>query len=276
MLHIVAINLLSILYDEKTNTKILPPLLRSSNTVIYTEFRDYLIYLNLPVFRSTVHKNILFFPNFDTFNELIKLHNKYGDQYKQFVSNDFAWFRNDDAKKAISEFCNKYLENYDKNYGIEPVKFYWFNVLFDNMSEKYTFLVATLDEFSQYYNKSKGLYSIKNKSYFLYNDMIRWHVLIKLNDMNDKYMFVYSELFNDEVFYITKCNIMINDNFFDYVYYYDGIYFMFTTEKQVANLVNIIEKYYSNNTINYNIDKNKITKCIIVRNDNYSYIEKLI
>ena len=60
------------LYDEN-NHIIFPPLLRSSITITYTEFRDLLCYLNLPVFSSTRNKSMLFFPNYDLHQRLLEI-----------------------------------------------------------------------------------------------------------------------------------------------------------------------------------------------------------
>jgi hypothetical protein len=172
-----------ILYDDKMNM-IQYPLLRSNITITYTEFRDVLIYLNLPVFRSTFNKNVLFFPNYDEHSILIDIHNKYSDS-KIDIDNRkplyvYAWFNNKDAMKEVNEYCKLYEED---NSSIEPVDYRWFEVTFnEGRTKKYIFLLLdTISEYIDNYKESKFLFSETYKKWFIYNDIIKEHALLALN-----------------------------------------------------------------------------------------------
>ena len=138
-------------YDDKYY-KIQPPLIHVDTTVTWTEFRDLIIYLNLPVFRSTKDKNILFFPTYDNHKELIDIHNKStGSKVnindREPVDADvikYAWFDdNPIAIEACNTFCDKFEE--EKGYGIEAVNYEWFNTIYGPREtgsvKKYIFLI---------------------------------------------------------------------------------------------------------------------------------------
>jgi len=172
------------LYDEN-NFKILYPYLRSSTTITYTEFRDLLCYLNLPVFRSTVNKDILFFPNYDLHQRLLEIQGlprNYGTYTGRNI--DWKWFKegevSDDvllAQQEIEQFCEEFKES--EGYGIEPVQYEWFEITFETKNtKKYIFLVCSNKEYKEYYSELE--YLVKDGKYYVYNDIIREHALEKL------------------------------------------------------------------------------------------------
>jgi hypothetical protein len=169
-------------FDEK-NFKIIPPLLRSSITITYTEFRDLLCYLNLPVFRSTRNKSMLFFPNYDLHQRLLEIQGlprNYSDYTDRSI--DWKWFKKDEkaAKEAIACFCQEYEES--PGYSIEPVEYVWYEIKFETgNTKKYIFLVCTFQEWKDYYSKTEYLVKKDNPlSLYAYNDEIRDHALEKL------------------------------------------------------------------------------------------------
>jgi hypothetical protein len=173
------------LYDE-TNFKILYPYLRSSTTITYTEFRDLLCYLNLPVFLSTRNRNMLFFPNYDLHQRLLEIQGlprNYSDYTG--ISIDWKWFKKDEkaAKEAIACFCQEYEES--PGYGIEPVEYVWYEIEFETgNTKKYIFLVCTHTEWFRYYSKTEYLVEKEGNllKLYAYNDEIRDHALKKLEE----------------------------------------------------------------------------------------------
>lgn len=172
------------LYDEN-NFKILYPYLRSSTTITYTEFRDLLCYLNLPVFRSTVNRNMLFFPNYDLHQRLLAIQGfprNYGIYTGRNI--DWKWFKEGEtaAKEAIKCFCKEYEEG--PGYGIEPVQYEWYEIEFETgNTKKYIFLVCSAQEWFKYYSKTEYLVKKDNPlSLYAYNDVIREHALEKLEE----------------------------------------------------------------------------------------------
>jgi hypothetical protein len=138
-----------IFYDEE-NYIIKPPLLRSDITITFTEIRDLMCYLNLPVFESTVEDtNILFFPNYDLHQELLAIQGL-PKNYSTYTgrSIEWKWFKDDEiaAKEAISCFCKKFEER--KGVGIRPVQYEWFEIKFNKTnSEKRIFRVCSIKEY---------------------------------------------------------------------------------------------------------------------------------
>ena len=179
---------------------IIPPLLRSSVTITYMEFKDLLCYLNLPVFRSTIHKDILFFPNYNLYQELLEIQELLEHTIKPIK---WIWFENTikghDKLVKVINLCKKYEENINEQqkceikkkynvdvYGIEPVNYEWYEIIFETgISKKYIFLVTTKHELNNYYNKSKFFYSITYNKYYLYNDQIKLHALNKINEQTN-------------------------------------------------------------------------------------------
>jgi len=170
---------------DETNHIITPPLLRSNITITFTEFRDYLVYLNLPVFRSTKNRDILFFPNYDLHQRLLEIQGlprNYGTYTGRNI--DWKWFKegevSDDvllAQQQIEQFCEEFKES--EGYGIEPVQYEWFEITFETGNKKkYIFLVCSNKEYKEYYIKLE--YLVKDGKYYVYNDIIREHALEKL------------------------------------------------------------------------------------------------
>jgi hypothetical protein len=180
-------NFKKFLFYDENNFNIIPPLLRSSITITYTEFRDLLCYLNLPVFRSTRNRNILFFPNYDLHQILLAIQGL-SPNYNSYNGRniDWKWFKEgevtDDVWKAkleIEEFCKKYEES--PGYGIEPAQYVWYEITFENENtKKYIFLVCTREEYHLHYSNLK--YLTKNNKYYVYNDVIKEHALKKLTE----------------------------------------------------------------------------------------------
>jgi hypothetical protein len=174
------------LYD-KNNFKINPPLLRSSITVTYTEFRDLLCYLNLPVFRSTASRNMLFFPNYDLHQRLLEIQGL-PRNYDIYTGRniEWKWFKEGEvsadeweAQQKIEIFCEEFKES--EGYGIKPVQYEWYEITFETGNKKkYIFLVCTRKEHRLYYSNLE--YLEKNNKYYVYNDVIREHALKKLNE----------------------------------------------------------------------------------------------
>ena len=174
-------------FYDKNNSYIAPPLLRSSLTITYTEFRDLLCYLNLPVFRSTKNRNILFFPNYDLHQRLLAIQGL-PRNYRIYTGTniDWKWLKEgevtDDvllAQQQIDEFCKEYEESL--GYGIEPVRYEWYEITFETENtKKYIFLVCTREEYHLHYSNLK--YLTKNNKYYVYNDVIKEHALKKLRD----------------------------------------------------------------------------------------------
>jgi hypothetical protein len=180
-------NFKKFLFYDENNFNIIPPLLRSSITITYTEFRDLLCYLNLPVFRSTKNRNILFFPNYDLHLRLLEIQGEsrnYGIYTRRNI--EWKWFKEgkltDDewkAKQEIEKFCENFEES--PGYGIEPAQYVWYEITFKNKNtKKYIFLVCTREEYHLHYSNLK--YLTKNNKYYVYNDVIKEHALIKLRD----------------------------------------------------------------------------------------------
>ena len=175
------------LYD-KDNFKILPPLLRSARTVTYTEFRDLLCYLNLPVFRSTVNRNMLFFPNYDMHQRLLAIQGLTRNYVTYTGKNiDWKWFKQreiseneKEAQQQIQIFCDEFKESED--YGIKPVQYEWYEITFINgNTKKYIFLVCSWNEYMTYYSNLEFLIKKTNPNkLYVYNDLIREHAVREL------------------------------------------------------------------------------------------------
>lgn len=168
-------------YDEQ-NYFITPPLLRTSITFTYTEFRDLLCYLNLPVFRSTVNRNMLFFPNYDLHQRLLAIQGL-PRNYSAYTGRNinWKWFKEGEisAIKDIESFCKEYEES--PGYGIEPVQYEWYEITFETKNtKKYIFLVCSIKEYMKYYNKLEFL--VKDSKVYVYNDEIKEHALKKLKE----------------------------------------------------------------------------------------------
>jgi len=167
---------------DETNHIITPPLLRSNITITFTEFRDYLVYLNLPVFRSTKNRDILFFPNYDLHQRLLEIQGlprNYGTYTGRNI--DWKWFKEGEtvAKEAIKCFCQEYQEG--PGYGIEPVQYEWFEITFETRNtKKYIFLVCSFEEWKKFYSKLE--YLVRDDKLYVYNDIIKEHALDKLKE----------------------------------------------------------------------------------------------
>ena len=209
-------------YDD-TNHIIVPPLLRSSITITYTEFRDLLCYLNLPVFRSTKNKSMLFFPNYDMHQRLLEIQGL-SRNYRTYTgrSIEWKWFKEDetDAKEAITCFCKEFEEG--PRYGIEPVQYVWYEIMFENENtKKYIFLVCSWDEYMTYYSKSEFL--IKKTTpdkLYVYNDVIRDHAVNKLKEKYEieRVDYGWFEITFDD--HTTKKYWFIRCSYFEYLEYY--------------------------------------------------------
>ena len=187
-----------IFYDDSDNN-INPPLLRSSTTITFQEWRDLVCYISLPVFRSNAKENenrtMLFFPNYDLHQELLAIQGlprNYSDYTGKSI--EWKWFNEGDmaAKKAITCFCKKFEES--DGSGIVPIQYVWYAITFnttdatnttDNTgnTKKYIFLICSWEEYMTYYRKSEFLIkkTTPNKLY-VYNDVIREHAVNKLKE----------------------------------------------------------------------------------------------
>jgi hypothetical protein len=169
------------LYDDK-NYVIWPPLLRATITITYTEFRDLLCYLNLPVFRSTKNINMLFFPNYDLHQRLLEIQG-FPRNYCTYDGKniDWKWFNKDEieAKKAISSFCKEYEESID--YGIVPVEYVWYDIVYPDSGniKKFIFLVVTLEELIHY--TDSDIYKRDGKYYICNKNEVAEHMVSELN-----------------------------------------------------------------------------------------------
>ena len=167
-------------YDEN-NFPIYPPLLSSATTITYTEFRDLLCYLNLPVFRSTVNPNMLFFPNYDLHQRLLEIqgldrnHNTYTGE-----SMDWKWFKQGEtaAKEAIKCFCQEYEESPD--YGIVPIEYVWYDIVYPDSGniKKFIFLVVPFEELDYY--TGSDIYKRDGKYYVCNKDEVPEHMVPEL------------------------------------------------------------------------------------------------
>jgi hypothetical protein len=164
------------IFYDKDNYTINPPLLRTSITITYTEFRDLLCYLNLPVFRSTANRNILFFPNYDLHQRLLKIQGM-SRNYNTYNGRniDWKWFKEgevtDDIIKAQQEieiFCNEFQEN--EGYSIECVEYVWADIKYPNSeyTKKFIFLVCRNNEL-RYYKECDIFEYKKNSKYYVCN-----------------------------------------------------------------------------------------------------------
>ena len=155
-------------YDEN-NFPIIPPLLRSTITTTYMEFKDFICYLNLPVFCSTVNRNMLFFPNYDLHQRLLEIQGL-PKNFSQYIgrSIDWKWFKEDEtaAKEAITCFCEEFRES--EGYGIEPVQYEWYEIDFKPNKQKHIFRVCSMQEYLKYYKEQNYLF--KNNKCYVYND----------------------------------------------------------------------------------------------------------
>jgi len=167
-------------YDEK-NYFITPPLLRSSITFTYTEFRDLLCYLNLPVFRSTVNKNMLFFPNYDLHQRLLEIQGLPRNYCTYTGGNiDWKWFKEGEtvAKEAIKCFCEEYEEA--PGYGIKPVEYVWYDIVYPDSGniKKFIFLVVPFEELEHY--TGSDIYKRDGKYYVCNKDEVPEHMVPQL------------------------------------------------------------------------------------------------
>ena len=175
-------------YDE-TNHVIVPPLLRSTTTTTYTELRDLICYLCLPIFCSVVNtkqnRTMLFIPNYDLHQRLLAIQGL-PRNYSTYTGRSIEWKWFDEyeikAKEAITCFCKEFEEC--SGYGIEPVQYVWYEIMFENENtKKYIFLICSWEEYMTYYRKSEFLIkkTTPNKLY-VYNDIIREHAVAKLTE----------------------------------------------------------------------------------------------
>jgi hypothetical protein len=171
-------------YDE-TNHVIIPPLVQSNITITYTEFRDLLCYLNLPVFRSTRNRNILFFPNYDLHQRLLEIQGL-PRNYSDFTgkSIDWNWFKEGEtaAKEAITCFCQEYEES--ESYGIEPVEYVWYNIVYTDSGniKKFIFLVVPFEDLAFY--KGSDIYKRDGKYYICNKDEVPEHMIPQLQQFH--------------------------------------------------------------------------------------------
>ena len=167
-------------YDEN-NFPIIPPLLRSAITTTYMEFRDLLCYLNLPVFRSTVNRNMLFFPNYDLHQRLLEIQGL-PRNYSTYTgeSMDWKWFKEREtvAKEAIACFCQEYEES--PGYGIEPVEYVWYDIVYPDSGniKKFIFLVVLFEDLDYY--TGSDIYKRDGKYYVCNKDEVPEHMVPEL------------------------------------------------------------------------------------------------
>ena len=187
------------LTDETNKYTIMPTLLRPNLTITYTEFRDLLIYLNLPVFRSKLHKYMLFFPNHVQHKNLLKIQgrlvNNHTLPYPKSIQ--WRWFNllDVDAQREIKQYCSYFDEDInDPDYGIEPVNYVWYSVKLTNTFgeehfKNYIFLKTKDIRDVKYFSKSSVLFSINTVTgeitYYIYNDIIHDHALMRLNKQHN-------------------------------------------------------------------------------------------
>jgi len=167
-------------YDEQ-NYFITPPLLRTSITFTYTEFRDLLCYLNLPVFRSTVNRNMLFFPNYDLHQRLLEIQGLPRNYCTYTGGNiDWKWFKEGEivAKEAIKCFCEEYEES--PGYGIKPVEYVWYDIVYPDSGniKKFIFLVVPFEELEHY--TGSDIYKRDGKYYICNKDEVPEHMMPQL------------------------------------------------------------------------------------------------
>jgi hypothetical protein len=159
-----------LIFYDKENIIIKPPLLRPSITITYTEFRDLLCYLNLPVFESTVEDtNILFFPNYDMHQILLEIQGL-PRNYSTYTGESikWKWFKDDEfaAKEAITCFCKEFEER--EGVGIRPVQYEWFEISFTkSRTEKRIFRVCSMTEYRTKFSELN--YLLKDKKIYVYN-----------------------------------------------------------------------------------------------------------
>jgi hypothetical protein len=168
------------LYDD-TNNIVVPPLLRSSITTTYTEFRDLLCYLNLPVFRSTINTDMLFFPNYDLHQRLLEIQGlprNYGTYTGKSI--DWKWFKEGEkaAKESIACFCQEYQEG--PGYGIVPVEYVWYDIEYPDTHniKKFIFLVVPFEELEHY--TGSDIYKRDGKYYICNKDEVPDHMVGQL------------------------------------------------------------------------------------------------
>lgn len=187
------------LTDETNTYTIMPTLLRPNLTITYTEFRDLLIYLNLPVFRSKLHKYMLFFPNHVQHKILLDIQgpvvNNHTLPYPKSIQ--WRWFNlpDVDAQREIKRYCSYFDEDIsDPDYGIEPVNYVWYSVKLTNTFgeehfKNYIFLKTKDIHDVEYFSKSSVLFSINTVTgiitYYIYNDIIHDHALMRLNKQHN-------------------------------------------------------------------------------------------
>lgn len=170
------------IFYDKDNYIINPPLLRNSITITYTEFRDLLCYINLPVFRSTVNRNILFFPNYDLHQRLLEIQGLSRNYVTYTGRNiDWKWFIEGEkvAKEAINCFCQEYEES--ECYGIEPVEYVWYDIVYPDSSyiKKFIFLVVPFEDLDYY--TGSDIYKRDGKYYICNKDEVPEHMVSQLS-----------------------------------------------------------------------------------------------
>jgi hypothetical protein len=181
-----------IFYNE-TNHIITPPLLRSAITTTYMEFRDLLCYLNLPVFRSTINRNMLFFPNYDLHQRLLEIQGLCPN-YSTYdgKSIDWKWFKegkvSDDvieAQQKIEIFCNEFKEN--EGCSIEFVEYVWADVKYPNSiyTKKFIFLVCRKEELVHYKECDIFKHNKKNKYYVCNKNEVPNHMIKTVENFFD-------------------------------------------------------------------------------------------
>ena len=187
------------LMDETEKYVISPPLLRPNVTTTYTEFRDLLIYLNLPVFRSKLHKYMLFFPNYVQHKILLDIQGPVVNNHTLLYpkSIQWRWFNlpDVDAQEEIKLYCSNFDEDIrDPDYGIESVNYVWYSVkLINTFGEEhfknYIFLKTKDIRDVEYFSNSSVLFSMnadtQEITYYIYNDIIHDHALIRLNKQHN-------------------------------------------------------------------------------------------
>ena len=202
------------LYDDE-NFKILPPLLHSAKTVTYSEFRDLLCYLNLPVFRSTVNRNILFFPSYDQHQRLLAIQGlprNYCDYTGK--SMDWKWFKEGEtaAKEAIKCFCQEYEES--PGYGIEPVEYVWYDIVYPDSGniKKFIFLVVPFEDLDYY--TGSDIYKRDGKYYICNKDEVPDHMVPQFFEQK-KLKHIDYIWYKEYLFFTTPFNETYHFNDFD-------------------------------------------------------------
>jgi len=259
------------LYD-KNNFKIIPPLLRSSITITYTEFRDLLCYLNLPVFRSTKNRDILFFPNYDLHQRLLEIQGlprNYGTYTGE--SMDWKWFKQGEtaAKEAIKCFCEEYEEA--PGYGIKPVEYVWYDIEYPDTHniKKFIFLVVPFEELDHY--TGSDIYKRDRKYYICNKDEVPAHMVPQLKSQKglehvdyiwyEKYLFLVIP-FTEAIKYGDKITPFTNKD--KKIYYSTKPY----SQDVVLGLTKVKQRTYSEKYLKYKIKYLNLKKLLQKMNNN--------